>query len=142
MKVRAVLLILLLSGGFYMMLQQADNLQNDLLQSDAPPYTSIIFRQPDVNSGTPVTWVVNETAEINRLLVFLQGYQYERVDADSLELFDDETFFSIDLLDAAGSRTTILVEEGILIRNDQFYYKAVNGPFEINWLLAFIFSNK
>ncbi|ARK23831.1 hypothetical protein SporoP37_03360 [Sporosarcina sp. P37] len=149
MKFRAVLLALLVAGGFYVMIQTVnesasrpfDQLQKQQLDG-ASPYSTIIFKQPGIHGQTVVTWKVEQIDEADRLLQFLQAYDYERVDPDTLQLFDDQPLFTIDLLDETGNRMTILIEEGILIQNDRLYYQVVNGPMQVDWLMEFILSNK
>lgn len=147
MKLRGALLAFLVAAGFYVMMQTVDETDFpaiDLLQDDqsGSPYSYITFRQPSLNEKPAVTWKVDHAAEVDRLLSFLQAYDYERIDPDTLELFDDEPFFTIDLHDESGNRVTVLIEEGILIHNDQLYYEVVNGPFQVDWLMEFILSNK
>ncbi|WP_040759300.1 hypothetical protein [Sporosarcina newyorkensis] len=147
MKIRAVLLTLLVAAGFYMMVQTINETPFQPTEwlyadQDGSPYSSIIFRQPGLHEQPSVTWKVDKVEEVNRLLHFLQAYEFERVDPDTLQLFDDQPLFTIDLHDDSGNRMTILIEEGILIQNDQLYYEVVNGPLQVDWLMEFIISNK
>ncbi|PIC66700.1 hypothetical protein CSV71_07760 [Sporosarcina sp. P21c] len=149
MKIRGVILALLVAGGFYVMIQTIDEaashpferLQEQQLNG-LSPYSFITFRQPGLQNEQAVTWKVDQVEEVDRLLQFLQAYDYERVDPDTLELFDDQPLFTIDLHDESGNRMTVLVEEGVLIHNDRLYYEVVNGPLQVDWLMEFILSNK
>lgn len=147
MKVRAALLALLVASGFYVMLQSINESAShpySWLQTEHvdTPFTTIIFKQPELHEQSATTWTVKHIEEVDRLLQFLQAYDYERVDPDTLELFDDQPLFTIDLRDDSGNRMTILIEEGILIQNDRLYYQVVNGPLQVDWLMDFILSNK
>ncbi|GKV64740.1 MULTISPECIES: hypothetical protein [Sporosarcina] len=147
MKIRAALLTILVAAGFYVMIQTVNESNihpMDLLNSetDGSAFSSITIRQPGLHDQPPVTWKVDQTHEIDRLLQFLEAYDYERIDPDTLQLFDDQPHFTIDLHDDAGNRMTILIEEGILIHNDQLYYEVVNGPLQVDWLMEFILTNK
>lgn len=147
MKIRAVLLAILVVSGFYVMIQtinESDSHPMEWLHAEHTnaPFSTIIFRQPTLHEQPATTWTVNQIEEVDRLLQFLQAYDYERVDPDTLELFDDQPIFTIDLEDDSGNRMTILIEEGILIQNDRLYYEVVNGPLQVDWLMEFILSNK
>ena len=149
MKIRGVILALLMAGGFYVMIQTIDEASShpferlqDQQLNGLNPYSSITFRQPGSQARHAVTWKVDEAEEIDRLLSFLQAYDYERIDPDTLQLFDDQSLFTIDLQDETGNRMTILIEEGVLIHNDRLYYEVVNGPMQVDWLMDFIISNK
>ncbi|PIC58664.1 hypothetical protein CSV80_03840 [Sporosarcina sp. P12(2017)] len=149
MKIRGVILALLVAGGFYVMIQTIDEaashpferLQEQQLNG-LSPYSFITIRQPGLHEQQAVTWKVDQVEEVDRLLQFLQAYDYERVDPDTLQLFDDQPLFTIDLHDETGNRMTILIEEGVLIHNDRLYYEVVNGPLQVDWLMEFILSNK
>ena len=149
MKIRGVILALLVAGGFYVMIQTIDEASSHPFESlqeqqlnGLSSYSSITFRQPGIQEQQAVTWKVDQIEEVDRLLQFLQAYDYERVDPDTLQLFDDQPLFTIDLHDETGNRMTILIEEGVLIDNDQLYYEVVNGPLQVDWLMEFIISNK
>ncbi|WP_301108063.1 hypothetical protein [Sporosarcina sp.] len=147
MKIRAALLTLLVAAGFYAMIQTLNesNIHPfDLFhaEADGTAFSSITIRQPGLRDQQPVTWKVDQSHEVDRLLQFLEAYDYERIDPDTLQLFDDQPLFTIDLHDEAGNRMTILIEEGILIHNDHLYYEVVNGPLQVDWLMEFILSNK
>ncbi|WP_153730728.1 hypothetical protein [Sporosarcina obsidiansis] len=147
MKLRAVLLALLMSCGFYVMIQTMKEstfqpIEWLYTEPDGTPYSSITFQQPGLHDRPPVTWKVDQAEEVDRLLQFLQAYDYERIDPDTLQLFDDQPIFTIHLHDESGNSMTILIEEGILIQNDRLYYEVVNGPLQVDWLMEFILSNK
>ncbi|AXH99523.1 hypothetical protein DV702_07040 [Sporosarcina sp. PTS2304] len=144
MKIRGVLLALLMTFGFYVMIQTIQESTSHPLkriQTEAS-FSTIIFKQPSLHEQPAVTWKIDQAEEVKRLLQFLQAYDYVRVDPDTLNLLDDHPLFSIDLQDDSGNRMTILIEEGILIQNDHLYYEVVNGPLQIDWLTEFIISNK
>ena len=149
MKIRGLILSLLVAGGFYVMMQTINESTMHPIEwiqkqqiDDASPYSSIVFKYPGLDDQRMVTWKVDEVGEVDRLLQFLQAYEYERVPPETLQLFDDQTLFSIDLQDQTGNRMTILIEEGILIHNERLYYEVVDGPFQVDWLIDFILSNK
>ncbi|MDV6377474.1 hypothetical protein ORD22_04270 [Sporosarcina sp. GW1-11] len=147
MKIRGVLLALLVASGFYVMIQTLNESSSnpfDWLYAEHTdtPFSTITFRQPSLHEQSATTWEVDQVEEVDRLLQFLQAYDYERVDPNTLELFDDQPLFTIDLRDDSGNRMTILIEEGILIQNDRLYYEVVNGPLQVDWLMEFILSNK
>ncbi|MDS9473076.1 hypothetical protein [Sporosarcina pasteurii] len=146
MKFRAILLLALMIGGAYMMVQSFQDYEKkeftDILHSMDAPFNSLIFTKPSVNGQGTDSWVVDEQEEIDTLLKFLQNYHVRKLKPEEINVYDDVNHFSISLLDDNGSELSIMLSEDLIIQDSILYYEVVDGPLDIDWLLAFFISNQ
>lgn len=106
------------------------------------PFNSLIFTKPSVNGQGTDSWVVDEQEEIDTLLKFLQNYHVRKLKPEEINVYDDVNHFSISLLDDNGSELSIMLSEDLIIQDSILYYEVVDGPLDIDWLLAFFISNQ
>lgn len=146
MKLRATLLVALLIGGAYMMFQSINDYNEQgfakLFESMNPPFHSLIFTKPTTYSSDAQTWIVDDENEIEDLLAFLQNYHVRKLNAEEIIEDDDIDQFSISLEDKNGNTIDIFITEDIIIQNSLLYYKIVDGPLDVNWIVYFFTSNQ
>lgn len=146
MKIRALLLIILMIGGTFAMIQSIQDYEEkeftDLLSSMNAPFNSLIFSKPSDDGPGNETWVVDEVEEIETFLSFLQNYHVRKLTPEEINPHDDVNHFSISLQDDNGSVISIMISEDLIIRNSSLYYEVVDGPLDIDWLVQFFISNQ
>lgn len=146
MRIRAFLLILIMISGTYMMLQtykeDEQTAFREVLHAMNAPFNSLTFTKPAANGNGVESWVVDEQAEIDMLLSFLQNYHVRKLKPDEINIFDNANHFSIQLHDENGRKLSIMLSEDLIIQDDLLYYEVVDGPLDVNWLLAFFMSNE
>ena len=146
MKLRAFLLIAILIGGSYMMIQSindyAEKEFTELLSTMDPPITTLLFTKPATSGNALETWHVDEHSEIDGLLNFLQGYHVRKLKPEEINTNDETEQFSIQLQDEDGNTLSILVNENLIIQNSLLYYEIVDGPLDTEWLVHFFISNQ
>lgn len=146
MKIRALLLIILMISGTYVMMQSIKDYEEkeftDLLGSMNAPFNSLIFSKPSADGPGTETWVVDEVEEIETFLNFLQNYHVRKLKPEEINPHDDVNHFSISLKDENGSIISIMISEDLIIRNSLLYYEVVDGPLDIDWLVQFFISNQ
>ena len=146
MKIRALLLIALLIGGTYAMLQtynESDEKSfSELFNTIGNDFNSLIFTKPTTQASTAETWVVDDEYEVSQLLQFLQNYTIQKLNAADIDVKDEIDVLSIELKDDDGNTITIMIEENIIIQNEDLYYEVVNGPLDVNWIVKFFVSNR
>lgn len=143
LKIRAFLLIALMIGGAYMMLeayQQEEKPFTEILYAMNAPFNSLTFTKP-TGDGTE-SWVVDEQAEIEALLNFLQNYHVRKLKPEEINVYDDVNQFSIRLEDENGRELSIMLSEDLIIQDSLLYYEVVDGPLDAEWLLSFFISNQ
>lgn len=143
MKIRGLLLLALMIGGAYMMIQsysQDEIAFNEILYSMNAPFNSLIFTKPSEN-GT-ASWVVDEQSEIEALLSFLQNYHVRKLTPEEVNVYDDVNHFSIRLQDENGRELSIMLSEDLIIQDSILYYEVVDGPLDVEWLLTFFINNQ
>ncbi len=146
MKFRAILLIAIFIGGMYVMIQSMDDYKekefNELLNSRNDPFVSLLFSKPSTIGASADTWVVDEDKEIENLLLFLQNYHVRKMKPEEVSIGDHAEQFSISLHDNEGNTITIIVNENVIIENSLSYYKIVDGPLDVEWLVQFFVQNQ
>ncbi|MEK5037794.1 hypothetical protein [Sporosarcina sp. FSL K6-3457] len=146
MKMRAFLLIAILIGGSYTMIQSFNDYNEkqftDLLNTMNPSFTTALFTKPSTSGNTSETWHVDEHSEIDSLLNFLQGYHVRKLKPEEINTNDETEEFSIQLQDKDGNTLSILVNENLIIQNSLLYYEIVDGPLDTEWLVHFFISNQ
>ena len=146
MKTRALLLIAIMIGGAYALMQSANDYDEKnfiaLLDATQQPFISMIFTQPSTLGADEEVWNVDDTAEIDNLLTFLQDYHVRKLKPEEISVNDDIEHFSIHLQDADNNSITILVNENLIIQNASLYYEIVDGPLDVDWLVQFFIHNR
>lgn len=146
MKIRAILLIALMIGGAFMMVQSIEesneNSVTELLESMNQPFHSLIFTKPQTYHSNAQKWVANDPSEIEILITFLQNYHVRKLNSTDIDIEDDIEEFSISLEDRTGKMITIIITEDLIIQNSNLYYEIVDGPLDIEWLVYFFSSNQ
>ena len=146
MKIRALLLLILMIGGTFAMIQSIQDYQEqeftDLLSSMNAPFNSLVFSKPSDDGNGTETWVVDEAEEIETFLNFLQNYHVRKLKPEEINPHDNVNHFSISLKDENGSIISIMLSEDLIIRNSLLYYEVVDGPLDIDWLVQFFISNQ
>lgn len=146
MKIRALLLIALMIGGTYVMVQSIQEYEEqgftNLLHAMDAPFNSLIFSKPEADGEGTDTWVVDEAEEIETFLNFLQNYHVRKLKPEEINPHDDVNHFSISLQDENGNIISIMLSEDLIIQNSLLYYEVVDGPLDIDWLVQFFISNQ
>jgi hypothetical protein len=146
LKIRAFILIAIIIGGSYMMLDSFKEKQmlavNELPLFLEHSYVSLHFNKPKTSDSLSKTWVVDEESEIQALLQFLQKYHVRKINPNEIDTEDDVEQFSIRLIDQKGDQITILIDENLIIQNSILYYEIVDGPLDVDWLVHFFVSNQ
>ena len=146
MKIRAILLIAILIGGMYVMIQSFDDDKvkgfSELLNNRKDPFVSLEFTKPSVLGSPPDAWTVKEESQIEELLLFLQNYNVKKIYPEEINVEDDKVQFSIRLEDSQGDMIMIVVNENLIIENSTHYYEIVDGPLDIEWLVQFFVQNE
>src|SRR5690625_1236057 len=135
MKFRAILLLALMIGGAYVMFQSTQDYEkkefNEILNSMNAPFNSLIFTKPSADGQGMDSWIVDEQAEIDTLLKFLQNYHVRKLKPEEINVYDDINHFSISLQDENGSELSIMLSEDLIIQDSVLYYEVVDGPLDI-----------
>ncbi|MDW0117102.1 hypothetical protein QTL97_09155 [Sporosarcina thermotolerans] len=146
MKMRAVLLIALLIGGIYAMLETINDYNeksfDELFESMNAEFDSLTFNKPPMNGSPAETWKIIDEVEVDELLKFLQQYSVKKIKSEDVDLYGSMDELSISLQDSQGNSLTIMVAENLIIQNSAFYYEIIDGPLDMNWIVRFIVSNK
>lgn len=145
MRIRAFLLIAILIGGTYMMLQSIDEDKernfSEILDPEAA-FDSLIFNKPAILGTASKTWIVDDDEEIQTLLHFLQQYHFRKLTSEEIDPHDEIEQFSISLQNEKGHSISIIVTEDLIIQNSELYYEIVDGPLNADWLVQFFVSNQ
>lgn len=145
MKMRALLLIVLMIGGTYGMIQTIQDYKEktfvELLNAMEAPFNSLIFTRPSQAGPGTETWTVDEANEIENFLGFLQNYHVRKLKPEEINPHDDVDHFSISLQDDNGSTISIMISEDLIIQNSLLHYEIVDGPLDVEWLVQFFINN-
>lgn len=146
MKIRAFLLIALMIGGSYVMLQSPHDFEEkeftEILTPMDAHFSSLLFTKPAMAGSDSKSWIVDEPSEIESLLYFLQNYHVRKLAPEEINLLDEVEQFSISLQDENGNTLSIIVTEDLIIQNSILYYEIVDGPLNVDWLVQFFISNQ
>lgn len=146
MKFRAILLLALMIGGAYMMFQSYQEYDQkefaEILYPMNAPFNSLIFTKPSTTGGGMDSWIVDDEEEIEIFLSFLQNYHVRKLKPEEINVYDDVNHFSISLQDDNGKTISIMLSEELIIQDSILYYEVVDGPLDIDWLLAFFINNE
>lgn len=146
MRIRALLLIAIMIGGMYAMMQSVHEYDEkkftELLDSINTPISTLTFTKPPTFGSTPNSWVIDEDSEIENLLSFLQNYHVRKLKPEEIDPFDEIDQFSLSLRDEDGNTLSIIITEDLIIQNSLLYYEIVDGPLNVDWLVQFFVSNQ
>lgn len=146
MKIRGLILIALIIGGMYAMIQvpqeYVEKNFSDLLQSKNESFVSLFLNIPASSASEQQMWVINDDRQIENLLNFLQDYHVRKLNPEEINIVDGIENFSINLKNKEGDTIEIIVDENIIIQNSLLYYEIVDGPLNVDWLLQFFIHNK
>ncbi|MBE1554292.1 hypothetical protein [Sporosarcina limicola] len=146
MKIRALFIIALLIGGTYEIVQSINDFSqrefNELLNFTNGSFNSLIFTKPPTPASKAKTWMVDDENEIDEFLHFLQNYHVQKLKPEEIDVYDDIQQFGISLEDENGDRITVFINEDLIIQNNMLYYKIVDGPLDVDWLVHFFLNNQ
>lgn len=146
MKIRALLLIAVMIMGTYAMIQLFlgyDKKEvSKVLGATESPFSLLTFSEPSLSGAAPQIWNVDDQAEIESLLEFLQDYHVRKLKPEKINKIDDINQFIIYLTDKNGDSFSIVVNEDLIIQNSSLYYEVVDGPIDVDWIVQFFISNK
>ena len=146
MKIRGLLLLAIMIGGAYAMLQSFHGYDYDdkeftvLHDSITNPFTSLIITKASPVDSRFETWKTEDETKINDLIDFLQDYHVRKLNPKDIDTEDKIDEFSIILTDENGKEITIQINENLIIQNSLLYYEVVNGPLDIDWMVQFVLN--
>lgn len=145
MKIRGLLLIVILIGGTFMMLESFEDNKNkdffELLDSQMT-FDTLIFNKPIIFGTESSTLIIDDEEEIQSLMHFLQQYQFRKLLPEEIDPHDDIKHFTIILQSENGYSVSVIVTEDLIIQNSSLYYEIVDGPLNVDWLVQFFASNQ
>jgi hypothetical protein len=146
MKIRALLLIAIMIGGTYAMIQSFHDYDEKefaiLLDTMKTPFIKLSFTQPPTFGSVPETWNVDDETVIESLLDFLKEYHVRKLKPGEINRVDEINQFSINLSDENGNKISIIADKNLIIQNSIFYYEIVDGPLDMEWIVQFFLSNQ
>lgn len=146
MKIRAIILVLLVSSGAFMMIQsmtnEAEQPFSSVFSVQPAMYQALIFHKPSLSGRHAKTWIVDETSEVEAFLQFLDHYHIRKLQPEHINLEDEIDLFSIQLIHPKGTNVKIFISEQLIIQNANLYYEVVNEPVDIDWLVQFFIDNR
>ncbi|MFS0689206.1 hypothetical protein AB1K89_08195 [Sporosarcina sp. 179-K 8C2 HS] len=146
MKTRAFLLISLIIGGMYAMIETINDFNeksfSEFFETVDADFDSLTFSKPTMHATPAETWSVNDEHKVDELLQFLQNYHVKKLKPEEIDLDDTIDEFTISLKDANGNDVTIIIAENLIIQNSLLYYEIVDGPLDVDWIVRFFVSNK
>ncbi|MCZ2257883.1 hypothetical protein [Sporosarcina sp. G11-34] len=146
MKLRACLLIAILFGGTYVMIQNHNDYKvkmfSEILESMDDHFVLLTFNKPATPGSAPKQWVTEDEVVVEDLIKHLQNYRVQRLKPEEQPEVSDPEQFSLILEAQLGNQLSIMAEENIVIVNSSLYYEIVDGPLEANWLVHFFISNQ
>lgn len=146
MKMRAFLLIAILFGGTYMMLQSYNDYKvkefDELFGSINEQFDSLLFYKPTIVGSVPDSWIVEDEAQIENLVQFLQQYHLRKLKPEEINTNNQTEQFSVSLQNETGNSIRIIATEGLIIENSLVYYEIVDGPLNVDWLVQFFVRNQ
>lgn len=146
MKMRAVLLLALIIGGLYVMLETINDFNEksfkDFFETVDANFDSLTFTKPTMHGSPAESWRIDDELKVDEFLQFLQKYNVKKLKPEEIDPNDNIDEFSISLTDPSGNSMTVIVAENLIIQNEQLYYKIVDGPLDVDWIVRFFVSNK
>ncbi|CAM3145804.1 hypothetical protein FITA111629_06375 [Filibacter tadaridae] len=146
MRIRGLFLIAILIGGTFQLSYSVNNTTEKEFATLFDPMNSVIssltFTIPSALASNSKTWIVDDEEEINAFLHFLKSHKIQQLKPDEIDVNDTISQFSISLEDEQGNEFTVIVEEELIIENNMLYYKIVDGPLDVDWLVHFFIQNQ
>ncbi len=144
MKIRGLLLLAIMIGGTYAMLQSFHDYDNKefsvLLNSIKNPFTSLIITKASPIDFKLETWEIGDETKIKDLIDFLQDYHVRKLRPEEINMEDKIEEFKIMLKDDNGNEITIIINENLIIQNSLLYYEVVDGPLDVDWMVQFVLN--
>ncbi|MER2089310.1 MAG: hypothetical protein ABS920_06195 [Sporosarcina sp.] len=144
MKIRALLLVAIMIGGAYAMIQSFHDYDDTeftvLLDSIKNPFTSLIITKSSPLDFKLETWQTDDEEKIENVIDFLQNYHVRKLKPEEIDTEDNINEFSIILTDVKGNEVIIKINENLIIQNSSLYYEFVDGPIDANWLVQFFLN--
>lgn len=146
MKMRAFLLIALIIGGMYAMIETINDFKEksftEFIETVNAEFDSLTFTQPSMHGSPAETWSIDDGDKVDELLQFLQNYHVKKLKPEEINPDDNIDEFTISLKDADGKSMTIIISENLIIQNSLLYYEIVDGPLDVDWIVRFFVSTK
>lgn len=144
MRMRALILLLIVISGTYMMFQSKSFEQtssfNSVLKEMDSPVQSVTFIKPTASEHDVQLQIIEQATQIDQLIVFLENYQLQTTEKQA-NVSSTHEQFTILLEDHDQNVITILLQDDFVVLNDEHYYKIVNGPLDVEWLATFFFHS-
>lgn len=146
MKFRAILLVAILLGGTYAIIQSKNEydarLFTELTNYMNDPFISLTLNKPS-NFGTPpYEWVIDDETTLEGLVLFLEPYHVRKLKPDEISALQKTDGLRLVLETEYGNEFTIVVDSNYILLNSTSYYEIVNGPLESDWIIKFFVNNK
>lgn len=146
MKMRAFLLIALIIGGMYAMIETINDFNeksfNEFFETLDADFSSLTFTKPTMHGSPAETWSIHDEHKVDDLLQFLQSYHVKKLKPEEINLDDNIDEFTISLEDSDGNTVTIIIAENLIVENSLLYYEIVDGPLDVDWIVRFFVTNK
>lgn len=146
MKMRAFLLIALIIGGMYAMIETFNDFKEksftEFIETVNAEFDSLTFTKPAMHGSPAETWSIDDGDKVDELLQFLQNYHVKKLKPEEINPDDNIDEFTINLKDADGKSVTIIISENLIIQNSLLYYEIVDGPLDVDWIVRFFVSTK
>ncbi|MCM3743706.1 hypothetical protein M3193_06090 [Sporosarcina luteola] len=146
MKIRAFLLIALIIGGMYTMIETINDFKEksfpEFIDAVDTEFAMLTFTKPMMNGSPAETWSIDDEHKVDELLQFLENYHVKKLKPEEIDPDDNIDEFSISLRDSEGNNITIVIAENLIIQNSLLYYEIVDGPLDVDWIVRFFVSNQ
>jgi len=144
MKLRALILIIILIGGTYSMLQskEKENEFNELFHAINSNFVSISFSIPASLGFDTRTWESEDKTNAESLFLFLQDYHIRKLPVEDVSFENQSEQFIISIQDDSGNMISLIVDEALIIKNGKYYYEIIDGPLDKEWLVQFFINNQ
>jgi len=144
MRMRAIILMLIIVSGTYMMLQSKST--NDIssfttiLNAMDSPVQTVTFIKPAATDHELQLQTIEQSTQIDHFLAFLEHYQLQAADIAPTSSTTYEQF-TILLEDDHHNVITILLQDDFVTFNDDHFYEILNGPLDAQQLATFFFQS-
>ncbi|MCM3711303.1 MULTISPECIES: hypothetical protein [Bacillales] len=146
MKMRAFLLIALIIGGMYTMIETINDFKEksftEFIDTVDTEFAMLTFTKPMMHGSPAETWSIDDEHKVDELLQFLENYHVKKLKPEEIDPDDNIDELTISLRDSEGNNITIVVAENLIIQNSLLYYEIVDGPLDVDWIVRFFVSNK
>ncbi|MFC5604513.1 hypothetical protein [Sporosarcina koreensis] len=146
MKMRAFLLIALIIGGMYAMMETINDFKeksfDEFIDTVSTKFDSLTFTVPTRHGSPAETWTIDDEHQVDELLQFLRNYHVKKLKPEEINPDDNIDEFTLSLKDTEGNNITIVIAENLIIQNSLLYYEIVDGPLDVDWIVRFFVSNK